>query len=267
MPNLYAVTGKSAGDQVSSSYEGRHITFPESYLTFKDPGDGLVDKGLPVLVGDNIVGVAFKSAKAATDLIAIDTEGIWFLNVVASDGIGTNAVSIGDTIYISSTGILSKDPSGTPFGESMVDMNASASAAVGCVKVHNKLGADGEIQKGTRFTVHMPSFEAADVAKGIWIAPAPCKVIEALEAHGTVAGQAGVLNVEKCNSGEAAASGNNVLATGWDLTTTINVPVTLAAVTDGEEELVDGDELRLRLTSGSAASLADAVVAIVLEWT
>ena len=127
-------------------------------------------------------------------------------------------------------------------------------------------GVNSQIIIGSRFTVSMPSFGAADVAKGFWVAPAACKVIEALEAHGTVAGQAGNLNVEKCNTSEAAGVGNVVLATGWDLTSTVNTPVTLAAVSSGEEVLVDGDELRLRLSSGAATSLADAVITVVLEW-
>jgi hypothetical protein len=99
-----------AGDEVSSTYEGRHLTFSESQLTHPDNGDGFVNKGDPVLVGNNIVGVAFLSAAAATDLIPIDTEGIWQLSVVATDEDGSSAVAVGDEIFINrSTCILSKN--------------------------------------------------------------------------------------------------------------------------------------------------------------
>jgi len=92
-----------AGDEVSSTYEGRHLTFTESQLTHPDNGDGYVNKGDPVLCGENIVGVAFKSAAAATDLIVIDTEGIWQLSVVATDQNGDSDVLVGDELFINKT--------------------------------------------------------------------------------------------------------------------------------------------------------------------
>ena len=78
--DTYVNTGQSAGKECSSTYEGRHLTFEESVLVHPYHADGLVAGGEPVRVGD-IVGVAFTSASAATDMIAIDTEGIWWLNV------------------------------------------------------------------------------------------------------------------------------------------------------------------------------------------
>jgi len=264
-----AVDGYTAGDEISSTYEGRHITVLESELTHPSHTDGLVDKGDPVLIGSGkAVGVAFKSAAAATDLIAVDTEGIWGLSVVGSDDAGNSAVAGGDRLYINTTtAVISKITdinTQVPFGIALGVVGAGATGVI-AVKVHqDPVNADYPV--GQKFTVSMPSFGAADVAKGFFIAPHACKVIEAIEAHGTVAGQAGTLNVEKCNTGEAAGSGNVVLATGWDLESTINTPVTLAAVSSGEEELVDGDELRLIVTAGAATSLADAVVTVVLEW-
>ncbi len=72
----YSATGRSAGQEISSTYEGRHLTAEESVLIHPYHADGFVDKGDPVLVGDSIVGVALNSAAAATDMIAFDTEGI-----------------------------------------------------------------------------------------------------------------------------------------------------------------------------------------------
>ena len=283
---VYPAEG-TAGDEVSSTYEGRHVTVTAAEL-LTSAGSGVATKGLPcvfgIVAGNNGVGVCFNSG-TLTDLIAIDTEGIWDLSVVATDDNGASLVTGGDLLYINTTtGVVSKISdisTSIPFGYALGQVAAGDTAVI-AVKVHfdpvhpsevfgavtfnDAVTISGGYIAGQRFTVSMPSFGAADVAKGFWIAPAACTVIEALEAHGTVAGQAGTLNVEKCNTGEAAAGGNAVLATGWDLTSVINTPVTLAAVATGEEDLVDGDELRLIITAGSAASLADAVVTVVLEW-
>jgi len=100
------------GDEISSTYEGRHITLLESDLVHPAHADVFVDKGDPIVSATGtpaIVGVAFKSAVAATDLIAIDTEGIWVLDVVATNDAGGSAVAGGDRIYINTTtAVLSK---------------------------------------------------------------------------------------------------------------------------------------------------------------
>jgi len=161
MPAIYLSTGKSAGDEVSSTYEGRHITIEENLLVHPYHtgvfGDELVNKGDPVIVGDPAlgscaVGVAFKSAAAATDLIAIDTEGIWFLNVLGIESDGTinghaHALACGDPVYIQKTpgtnvNILSgeDDPDNfLPFGYVLGDVTANVtrtSPTLVAVKVH-----------------------------------------------------------------------------------------------------------------------------------
>lgn len=111
MPNPYA--DYAAAGEISSTNEGRHITLPESYLNHPTHADGFVDGKDPVTFGavaDRYgVGVAFSGAAAATDMIAIDTEGIWALYVVADNDDGAVAVNIGDVIYINrTTCVLSK---------------------------------------------------------------------------------------------------------------------------------------------------------------
>jgi hypothetical protein len=166
MPSNYLATGRSAGEECSSTYEGRHITIEESYLVHPYHSDGLVDKGDPVLLGENIVGVAFESAAAATDLIAIDTEGIWFLNVLGCvsdgtlDGIAL-ALAPGDPIFIkrtpgTDTVILSgqSDPYHfAPFGYLLGDVSASTTVAtLVAVKVHNTACPDlGRLNFGSGF--------------------------------------------------------------------------------------------------------------------
>jgi len=263
MPALYLATGRTAGTEISSTYEGRHITLEESYLTHAAGGDGLVNAGSPVNVG-SIVGVAFTSAAAATDLIAVDTEGIWFLNVVASDGSGVSDVIPGDQLYIA-TGVVSKISTGVPFGKALGNLAGSAVAAVCAVKVHGESLIGGSSLVGHRFTASFPTFVAADVAKSFFIAPFACKIISAYESHVTVAGQAGTLNVEKCTTGEAPGAGDVTLATGWDLTSTANTPVSIASLGTAAATLAASDLLRLKLTAGAATSYAGATVTVLLE--
>jgi len=132
-------TAGIAGDEVSSTYEGRYLTFTESQLGHVDPGDTFVDKGQPVLVGNNIVGVAFTSALAATDLVAIDTEGIWQLSVIATDQNGNSAVAVGDELFIDKTAYtLSKNynkNAGVRFGYALYAIGAGETDVIP-VKVH-----------------------------------------------------------------------------------------------------------------------------------
>ena len=97
-----------AGEQISSTGEGRHLTFLESELFHPQDDDGFVQKGDPVVVQTStgyIVGVALQTATSASDLIAIDTEGIWNLMVYADcDEIWatefSGAIVPGDLLFI-----------------------------------------------------------------------------------------------------------------------------------------------------------------------
>jgi len=137
-----------AGAEISSTYEGRHITLLESQLTHPVHDDALVDKGDPVQIGSSVdgalVGVAFKSALLNTDLIVVDTEGIWALSCVAENYSGNSAIAVGDRIYIGGTpgnnpavgvGILSKDDLGVPFGNALSTLTSGYTGLV-AVKVH-----------------------------------------------------------------------------------------------------------------------------------
>jgi len=139
MPDLYLNTGRSAGDELSSTYEGRHLSIEEELITHPTHEDVYVDKGDPVHVGAHIVGVAFESAAALTDFIAIDTEGIWFLSVQGSNDAGDSAVVAGDLLYLNTgTCILSKITNiatQIPFGYALGAVGEGL-AAVCAVKVH-----------------------------------------------------------------------------------------------------------------------------------
>jgi len=165
MPALYAVTGKSAGDEISSTYEGRHITLEEGLLVHPYHADGLVDKGDPCYRRDGgLVGVALNSASSASDYITIDTEGIFALNVFGciTDGTVNGAAKVmysGDPVYIkkvpgSDVVILSgqSDPAnylrfGYLLGDLTADLEAGTPDLVS-VKVHGQTSELHNIFKG-----------------------------------------------------------------------------------------------------------------------
>lgn len=141
MPNVNIdMTLYSTGDEISSTYEGRHISVLESALAHPTHADGLVDKGDPVLLGDLAVGVALNSASAATDYIAIDTEGIWALTVQGVDAAGNVAVAEGDQVYINKTTcVLSKNADKNThqrFGYALSPVVSGVLTTVVAVKVH-----------------------------------------------------------------------------------------------------------------------------------
>lgn len=135
----YVMTAKSAGDEISSTYEGRHIDCQESDLVHPTHTDNLVDKGDPVLMGANTVGVAFDSALLATNVIAVDTEGIWALTVLRQDELGASNIARGDQIFINkTTAVLSKIANKNThqsFGYALSTLTAGDSGIV-AVKVH-----------------------------------------------------------------------------------------------------------------------------------
>jgi len=102
--NYYYDPYREAGEEVSSTGEGRHVYVQEIVLIHADPGDGLVDKGQPVAFWDG-VGIALKSATSTSENVPIDTEGIWRLSVVA-----TWPVVVGQSLFITAAGIVTDDP-------------------------------------------------------------------------------------------------------------------------------------------------------------
>jgi len=149
--DVYVNTGQTAGEQTSSGGEGRVLTFAESTLTHPYHADGFVDGGDPVFYGDT-VGIARSGAAAATDLIAIDTEGIRWLNVLGSVSDGTadglaQALTPGQRVYIkkvpsTDTYILSgqSDPMNfQPFGITLSAVTSSLTVpTLVAVKVHQE---------------------------------------------------------------------------------------------------------------------------------
>ncbi|MBU2249302.1 MAG: hypothetical protein KKD77_21320 [Gammaproteobacteria bacterium] len=174
----------AAGTEVSSTYEGRHLTVLESELIHPFRASGFVNKGDPVLLCRTAVpatygeaiGVAFATATAVTDLIAIDTEGIFNLTVYAQDDDGAVAIEIGDTLYIhdGSTGAASANGYGDAeiskisntvtqriFGYALGRMVANSSGQI-AVKLHW-----GPVMVGSKGIDHVQGTTALPVEWGV----------------------------------------------------------------------------------------------------
>jgi len=136
---IYKTAG-TEGTEVSSTYEGRHITCTAAEL-ITDGGSGVAVKGHACifgLVGLQAVGVCFNSG-TLTDLIAIDTEGIWNLPVTGKDDAGNRALVPGEPVFINNTTCeisgVRNNATQVPFGYLLTEA-ATTVETISAVKVH-----------------------------------------------------------------------------------------------------------------------------------
>lgn len=129
--NHYYNPYAEAGEEVSSTGEGRHVYVQESVLVHADPGDGLVNKGQPVAFFEG-VGIALKSATSASENVPVDTEGIWRVSVVAEA-----AVMIGQSLFINTSGVVTDSPvdGQAVFGYALQTISGAGTEII-AVKVH-----------------------------------------------------------------------------------------------------------------------------------
>jgi hypothetical protein len=151
---------KTAGDEISSTYEGRYLTLLESELVHPYHSDGFVDKGDPVCFCLTAtptdygwgVGVAMNSASAVTDKITVDTEGIWALQVYAEDDSGNSAVNVGDALYMRVGNLPgAADADGTGDGEISKMQNLATQVFIGYALGTIASGGDGVIAVKVHF--------------------------------------------------------------------------------------------------------------------
>lgn len=99
--NIYA----TEGEEISSTYEGRHVLVGETDLIHFATTNGLVQKGQPVSFGQSFwgqgVGIAMRTAKSTTEAVPIDTEGIWRCKVSTIYG-----MVVGQVVFIDMAGNL-----------------------------------------------------------------------------------------------------------------------------------------------------------------
>lgn len=94
----------------------------------------------------------------------------------------------------------------------------------------------------------------------------PCEVMLAGERHGTAAGAAATLQIEKLSSGTAKGSGTNMLTTAFDLQSTANTPVIKNPkdFVSGAFTMKIGDALALKST-GTIAAVKDLQVTLLIK--
>lgn len=104
--DAYRLDEYGQGEEISSTNEGRYVKVLESnILAHPAHGDGLVDKGDPVALFD-AVGVAMNSATAATDVVILDTEGIWRLPVTNTGTNNFTNIVVGQQLFLTSAGVI-----------------------------------------------------------------------------------------------------------------------------------------------------------------
>lgn len=224
------------------------------------------NSGSAIAYGDvipltNCVGIAGENI-AASAIGSVHIEGVFELAAVNNDAFAVGDLLYWDALASKLTGVATDN---TPAGicvETKAETGTTAKVKLLCAIAQ----LQSQYIKGTRFAVTYPQVAAADVAKTFWIAPAACKILSAQERHVTVAGQAGTLQIEKLESGEAPGSGDALLSAAFDLTSTANTPVEKAAVTTAAGTLAKGDALALKLASGAATSYALGTITVAMEW-
>jgi hypothetical protein len=120
-----------------------------------------------------------------------------------------------------------------------------------------------QISKEARDTYVITSIQSASIAdRVVGIIPYRSQLIKVYEVHGTVAGQAGTLAIERLQSTETSGSGDHVV-TGIDLTAAINTPQEGTIITTSDIHLfAAGDRVGTHVNTGSAASCANMVVCL-----
>lgn len=207
-----------------------------------------------------IVGVPYAdAAEGATAVLIYDAPDI----EVTCAAAGPGAYLVGAPVYFDAADAeVNESAAGNTFcGVVAVQPDLAAETVrISLVGVHSDFDTDTDTD--TDEYVATAEFAAAGIGGAFFVAPVACEVVSAVEVHGTKAGQAGTLQIEKCTSGEAAGAGDAILATAFDLAGDNLVPQTALAVADGKQELAAGDVLRTKLAAGNAASLAAAVVSV-----
>jgi hypothetical protein len=114
------------------------------------------------------------------------------------------------------------------------------------------------------FTITAPLL-AASVDQHVYVATRPGRVLEVREVHSVVGGSGATVNLRKCTSGTAPASGTSMLSAAVNVESpTVNVPRTATlSTTLINREFAAGESLALDF-SGTLTGLVGHVT-IVLE--
>ena len=120
-----------------------------------------------------------------------------------------------------------------------------------------------QISPEARDTFVITSIQSSAVTdRVVGIVPVRSQLIKVYEVHGTAAGQAGTLAIERLQGTETPSTGDHVVI-GIDLTTTANTVQKGTIVTTSSIDIFEsGNRVGTHVNSGSAASLANMVVCL-----
>ena len=99
-----------------------------------------------------------------------------------------------------------------------------------------------------------------------FIASGPIEVMAVSESHGTIAGAAAIVTVEKLTTGQAKGSGVSILATAFDLTGVKDTPLLKQAsdLTKTNCTMLVGDRLAIKST-GTIAAVKDLCITVTYK--
>lgn len=131
-PQVTYPAGKAAGFEYSPSPSqgGSLLTLNENTVTAASNPPTL---GQAAACGD-IVGIVVKAPSGNDANLVLQTCGVFSVPVVASDAEGTENVTVGALLYITS-GVVSLIATGKPFGYALAATAGSATAALIPVKL------------------------------------------------------------------------------------------------------------------------------------
>jgi len=114
-----------------------------------------------------------------------------------------------------------------------------------------------------RDTYVITSIQTAGITdRVVGICPVRSQLVKVYEVHGTVAGQAGTLAIERLQSTETSGNGDHVV-TGIDLTAAINTVQEGTIGTTSDMHIWEaGNRVGTHINTGSAASCANMVVCL-----
>ena len=132
----YDATYAHAGGEISSTLEGRYVNIIEELVVHPAHADGFVDKGDPVVI-QMLVGIALKSASSVDDVIVVETEGVWWLDVRSdTDMVWWGGINVGDMLFIDPvTAEVNNIWYNIPFGHALGPVAEGATTLI-AVKVH-----------------------------------------------------------------------------------------------------------------------------------
>ena len=120
-----------------------------------------------------------------------------------------------------------------------------------------------QISVEARDTYVITSIQSSGIAdRVVGIIPTRSQLVKVYEVHGSVAGQAGTLAVERLQSTETPSTGDHVVI-GIDLTAAVDTVQEGTILTTSSMHLFEaGDRVGTHVNSGSAASCANMVVCL-----